>query len=319
MSELAYDADGDRFEVPAMAAGWRVRRFRNAGARGAPEVVFGEDGRPLVLPIEAGIDELRGAVAGVPGRYRLDPVDPNGRAVEKVPAAYLQFGDATRSPGVGPAGAVSAADPMLGEVVRANADMVKVIAEKFAGVMEAAATLLKAADGAGLPARPPVAPLDAARNGGAHDDDDETEPEARPRNATAEVLESISSVMDSARPYATLAATLFGGRAGARNSAAAPPVDAPARPAPAARPQPPAAAPEASTPPPNDPAALMRRVEEVKARLTPEEQVVVHAAVTEMTFDEVQSWMAKLGAMSVDEAVAEVRRLVGAARAEGES
>ncbi len=175
MSELAYDVEGDRFEVPALATGWRVRRFRNIGARGAPEVVFGDDGRPLVLPVDAGIDEFRGAVAAVPGRYRLDPVDTHGRAIEKVPAAYLQFGDALRAANGGVAVSTPGTDAMLGEVVRANAEMVKVIAEKFGSVMEAAATLLKAADGAGLPARKPHEPLRNAVGEGEDDGDDQEE------------------------------------------------------------------------------------------------------------------------------------------------
>jgi hypothetical protein len=35
-----------------------------------PEVVSSRDGIPLILPIEADIDDLRRA-----GRYRVDPVD----------------------------------------------------------------------------------------------------------------------------------------------------------------------------------------------------------------------------------------------------
>ena len=176
MSDLAYDANGDRFEVPGHVAGWRVRRFRNVGARGGPEIVFGEDGRPMVLPVETPIEEFRAQVAGVAGRYRLDPVDGNGRAVDKVPVAYLQLSEAPKAAAVAAATAASAStDAMLGEVVRANAEMVKVMAERFSSVMEAAAVLLKAADGAGLPARTPAEETRNAASGGQEEDDDQEE------------------------------------------------------------------------------------------------------------------------------------------------
>lgn len=42
------------------------------------------------------------------------------------------------------------------DLVRVNADMVKSITDEFATVMESAATLLRVADGAGLPARQPL-------------------------------------------------------------------------------------------------------------------------------------------------------------------
>ncbi len=51
MSELAFNQNGDLFDVPAVVTGWRVRRLK---PRGAPELVYGKDGRPLTIPIEAG-------------------------------------------------------------------------------------------------------------------------------------------------------------------------------------------------------------------------------------------------------------------------
>ena len=44
MSELAFNANGESFEIPATVTGWRVRRMK---PRGAPELVYGRDGRPL--------------------------------------------------------------------------------------------------------------------------------------------------------------------------------------------------------------------------------------------------------------------------------
>src|SRR5689334_8643471 len=49
MSELAFTVNGDTFDVPNTVAAWRVRRLK---PRGAPELVYSRDGRPLTLPIE---------------------------------------------------------------------------------------------------------------------------------------------------------------------------------------------------------------------------------------------------------------------------
>ena len=56
MSELAYNINGEGFEPPETATGWRVRRMK---PRGAPEVVYGKDGLPLTIPLESDLEELR--------------------------------------------------------------------------------------------------------------------------------------------------------------------------------------------------------------------------------------------------------------------
>ena len=84
MSELAFNANGESFEVPATVTGWRVRRMK---PRGAPELVYGQDGRPLTISVDADMDELRDAVGGVLGRYRLDPINDEGRCIDSVPPA----------------------------------------------------------------------------------------------------------------------------------------------------------------------------------------------------------------------------------------
>lgn len=86
MSELAFTVNGDTFEVPNTVTARRVRRLK---LRGAPELVYARDGRPLTLPIEADLDDLHEAVTSS-GKYRLDPIGDDGKGVENGPAAYLQ-------------------------------------------------------------------------------------------------------------------------------------------------------------------------------------------------------------------------------------
>src|SRR5579884_3565981 len=89
MNELAFSMSGEPFDVPDTATGWRVRRVK---LRGAPEVVYGRSGVPLVLPIDATVDDLREAV-DMPGRYRLDPV-ADLRVIPDAPAGYVYVHDA---------------------------------------------------------------------------------------------------------------------------------------------------------------------------------------------------------------------------------
>jgi hypothetical protein len=74
MSELAFNVNGEPFDVLPTWAGWRVRKLK---PKGAPEVVYARDGLPLFLPLDADIEDLRRATQGN-GRYRLDPVDAYG-------------------------------------------------------------------------------------------------------------------------------------------------------------------------------------------------------------------------------------------------
>jgi hypothetical protein len=57
-------------------------------------------------------------------------------------------------------------ESIIRELVRANVEMTRTIADRFGGVMQAAAELLRAADGAGLPRREPAREMEDA------DDDD---------------------------------------------------------------------------------------------------------------------------------------------------
>jgi hypothetical protein len=173
MSELAFDANGEPITFPAEGEELRVRRFRNPGMRGACEVVHDRDGAPLYVPVDMSYVEFRALVDAVPGRYRLDPVDAGRRVIPNTMPAYVTISEPARN--VFASGLTDDREAVIRELARANAEMTRTIADRFAGVMQAAAELLRAADGAGLPRREPIAPVkvEPSGNDDGEDDDDE--------------------------------------------------------------------------------------------------------------------------------------------------
>src|SRR5688572_25242112 len=123
MSELAFNVNGEEFEVPANVTGWRVRRMK---PRGAPELVYGKDGKPLTVPVECDMDDLRNAV-GFLGRYRLDPIAEDGKVVDEVPAAYVHVVKPERELEIRPARSES--DSVIQEAMRLNTELAKSIVD----------------------------------------------------------------------------------------------------------------------------------------------------------------------------------------------
>lgn len=183
MTELAYNIQGDPFEVPAAATAWRVRKMKQ---KGAPEVVYGRDGLPLMLPIEAGIEELRAEVSS-PGRYRLDPMADDQRPLAEATSAYVFLHPDAEPQGGGGGGArggarLDAVEAMLAEITRANLEttranstLAQTVIERFAGMVESAAVLVRAAGGVPVSAAPIVLAAAAEPDGDDDDDDDEAE------------------------------------------------------------------------------------------------------------------------------------------------
>lgn len=139
MNELAFNADGESFEVPATVTGWRVRRMK---PRGVSELVYGKDGRPLTIDVHAEAAELRETL-GFAGKYRLEPVDEAGKRVDDVPAAYIKILAPER------VGSDDAFREALRETLRMNTELTRSVIEKFAEMTSATAELLRAADRAG--------------------------------------------------------------------------------------------------------------------------------------------------------------------------
>ncbi|MCW5803926.1 MAG: hypothetical protein KIT31_16245 [Deltaproteobacteria bacterium] len=138
MNELAFNLSGESFEVPATATGWRVRRMK---PRGAPELVYGVDGRPLTISADADFEELREAVGGVAARYRLDAINDDGKAVEGVPAAYVQVTKLHQDEGGVPVArplSSGASDDTLREAMRLNTELAKSVVDRFGDMMNTA-------------------------------------------------------------------------------------------------------------------------------------------------------------------------------------
>lgn len=305
MSELAYNVTGDRFEPPASASFWRVRRLK-PGGRGTPDVVFGPDGAPLMLPIDAELADFRGAVKNAPGRYRLDPVDETYKSCEEGCPAYLCIDD---TPDAG--GHQAAAAPnhdVIRELVRANTEMVRSIADKFSAVMDSAAALIRAADGAGLPAREPsqLPPHIAAalRNAAPENDEgDEDEDDLEPSSEVGKIIKSLSEQFGPVLSHTIntkflgltteQSVALMGGGAVPVTANEAPPTTKKEEPAQRKR---------AATPP-----DFMKHLRAIQALLTPEESRLAQAAIAKMPPAAMQAWRERLLAMTAKDAAAAIR------------
>jgi hypothetical protein len=86
---LAYSYDGDQFEPPGDAVGWRVRRKLRPGKGARTEPVWtdvGEERAELVVELWAPPEHVRHGVRGSHGAYRLDAIDDEGWVLRGEPA-----------------------------------------------------------------------------------------------------------------------------------------------------------------------------------------------------------------------------------------
>lgn len=318
MSELAFNINGEAFEVPAHATGWRVRRMRS---KGAPEVVYGRDGLPLVLPISAELEDLRSEV-DVAGRYRLDLVDTSNKAIPSAPSGYVQVNHAPATPNSAVTSIVPSppSDQITIELVRAQSTLAQLVVERFPHMMEAAATLLRAADGAGLPARPPMALVDGEAEDEEHDDE-------TPEERTASIVDLLQPMVGPAVQYVVsgfmsgqlklpgnLAEMFDWRKAAARGKQAAGEVSTAPVPSHVAEP-----APESlvATEPPKPSLQDAAHFVAIQNALDPKEAAFARAAAGHFTREQLDAWLSKLGRLSVPEAVAEIRAEISKSTAAG--
>lgn len=159
---LAWGANGAAVEVPDEATHWRVRSLPSKG--GNPKVLR-RGGLPLIIPITATVEMLREAVDGKAGLYRLDPCDENGHDIEDADFAVIEIESDDDADDAEEGAAGDAVGGVVGELLKTNREMAQTLMQslatisaqqQIAPILDASASLIHAADGAGLPERAPV-------------------------------------------------------------------------------------------------------------------------------------------------------------------
>ncbi|MFT3693967.1 MAG: hypothetical protein QM831_12560 [Kofleriaceae bacterium] len=288
MSELAFNLNGDPFEIPPGAAGWRVRRMK---AKGAPEVVYGRNGQPLVVPIDSDLDDVRAEVV-IPGRYRFDIVDEANAPIKEATAGYAYIHDqavATARTSALPA----ANDNIVIEAMRMNAEISKAVVDRFPQMLDAAANLLRAADGAGLPNRAPRLT-----------EEEELEDEILgPPNSPA--IEMINALVAQVVPLVVTGlankgmpslGSMFDWRKAAPIAEAKPALEETTS----------ASKPKTTSLPPIDPKNMAHFIA-IQAALSPSEAALARSLAGELSPVEVRAWLDELAPLSVPDAVAKIR------------
>jgi hypothetical protein len=301
MSELAFNINGEAFEVPAHATGWRVRRMR---MKGSPEVVYSRDGIPLVLPIDAELEDLRHEVEG-PGRYRLDLVDQNNKAIQDVSSAYVHVNTpqpaapapvATALPFALPASLTQPSDNIIIEAMRLNAAVANSVVGRFPEMMQSASILMRAVDVTGLAMR--------AFSGAAPeaDDDDDDEEESQTPNGfdlnalAAQLIPVIMSSFLSGKVKLPGLGSVFDWRKAANSGAAKKSAE---------KTEP--AAPAATLP---LDAAAMGRILAIQAELQPDEVAFLKEVAKDLTPEQLRAWFDELSNVSIPDAVTRIRGLI---------
>jgi hypothetical protein len=322
MSELAFNLNGDAFDVPPNAVGWRVRKMKS---KGAPEVAYGRNGQPLVLAIEADVDDLRAEV-NAPGRYRLDPIDDENKTIAGAPAGYVMVHElapiapsvAAQTPPLMPLPDPS--NNVVLEAIRMNAEVARMCLDRFPLMMEAAASVLRAADGAGLPAREPRAVVDDEDDADGFEDDEPTTPKVDLGGLLAQLgkLASIAAPVlaafgkgggpsiAEALDWRKAAEAAAPGQPKAKKALKGPRPDGPGD----------AAAPERAPESVADVLATigpdaMAHFLAVQNALTADEAAIAREVAKDLSPAEQAAWLVDLKKLSVPEAVAKVRGLIG--------
>lgn len=356
MADLAYNIQGDPFEVPDAAVAWRVRRCPKR-RKGAPEVIYGRDGTPLSIPIDATISVLRAEVQES-GRYRLEPLDEDDRLIADATPAYVQVFTDTARPGDQEAAERSSTrtlESLLVELTHANIESTrttsalgKSIVEGFSGLINSVVGVVRVS-GAGHGAATPALAAEGEQLNQEEIEDIEASPAGIvpgiDLNAVVgQVVTSVvTGVMSGQVKIPSLGSLLDWRRAAmpvgeptteARRTSEAPapsPSASPkaAEPASGSAVRPPAESPPSPSAPNAAAQALstlspleMGRLMAVQQALTPEERTLALALIQELGAADLQLWAKELSRLPLEAAVARVRetfREEGAATSGGAS
>lgn len=295
MSDLAFNINGEPFEVPATASGWRVRRMK---LKGPPEVVYGRDGLPLVLPLDAELDDLKREV-DVEGRYRVDPVDDATKPIVGATSGYVHVNNLSVAPVASPSPQLTS-DNIVVEAMRMNSELARTIIDRFPQMMESAATLLRAADGAGLPAREPRGLVEGDTDDDEDEDDAPQAPAGFDLNAlVAQVVPLIVMSLGKGKLKIPGLGEVLDWRKASPKQITEEPKDAPR------------AAGEAKPVeiPPLDPATMAHFIA-VQSALKPEEAALAREVASTLGPAELRGWVDELSKLSVPQAVQKIRVLI---------
>lgn len=170
--------NGERIETPAAAIGWRVRRLEKSGP---PKLVYArEGGGPMLLPIDADLDVLRHEVQ-LEGKYRLDPVDDDGRVIANAPAGYVYLPSEHTHAEPPTASVPRIGNDTIVEAMRMNTELARTIIDRFPLIVESVAGLVRSAGDIGLPAR---AMFGLAAAGEDHNDENVDDDSASPSKSS---------------------------------------------------------------------------------------------------------------------------------------
>lgn len=158
---LAWSQSGSPIELSSEAEVWRVRRLSGNSKGGAPEVVYGAQGTPLILALETTPEEFVEEVKGRPGKYRLDALDDSHTAVSGIPPAYHVVAESHGHPRA-PAPPVAQSADVVATTNNALVEALKDSSARITQMVEATASIIQAADGAGIARRKPLPMLAAA-------------------------------------------------------------------------------------------------------------------------------------------------------------
>lgn len=329
MNELAQNLQGARIETHPQTRELAIYKFRTPGGPGAPGKVVGPNRMHLHVPPTTPIEDFQRLVNHVAGRYKMIQVDEQRRPILGAEAFYLDIMDTEPARGEG-----DDQGDVLRELVRANSRMVEVVADRFAGMMDSAARLISAADGAGLPAREPMLATAVAQQVAAP-----TPPPAEEAPPPASPLQTmIATTLGQAGPLIQhliltrvlglspeVASKMIAGQLATVPSAT---TEAGAS-APSTAPPPPAngngAAPSSATSSPaaprvgvdpNDMTAYLVHLSTIENLLSKRDAVIARELLSSMTAEQTAMWRSRVCSMSAADAANAIRAEIAAVGAQ---